>query len=46
MFLDADLKNLTPQNISDLANPVLSGEVDMTLSLRKNSPSYIQNNWP
>lgn len=37
MLLDADLKGLTTKAIEKLANPVLNGEVDWTLSLRKNS---------
>ncbi len=30
VLLDADLVGLTPKNVRDLAQPVLSGEVDMT----------------
>lgn len=37
MLLDADLKGLTTQAVESLAKPVLNGEVDWTLSLRKNS---------
>jgi len=37
MLLDADLKGLSANDISALANPVLSGEADVSLSLRKNS---------
>jgi glycosyltransferase involved in cell wall biosynthesis len=37
MLLDADLKGLAPGNITALAAPVLSGEADMSLSLRQNS---------
>lgn len=33
LLLDADLINLKPEHITDLAEPVLSGEVDMTLGL-------------
>lgn len=37
MLLDADLKGLAIQHISALAAPVLSGEADVSLSLRQNS---------
>lgn len=37
MMLDADLKGLNAGAIEKLAKPVLSGDVDWTLSLRKNS---------
>jgi len=37
MLLDADLKGLTVEHITALAAPVLSGEVDISLSLRQNS---------
>ncbi|GAO37413.1 hypothetical protein SCT_2835 [Sulfuricella sp. T08] len=37
MLLDADLKGLTSENITALAAPVLSGEADISLSLRQNS---------
>jgi glycosyltransferase involved in cell wall biosynthesis len=37
MHLDADLKYLTEANITDLAEPVLSGRFDMSVSVRKNS---------
>lgn len=37
MLLDADLLGVTPENISQLAEPVLSGTSDVTLSLRANS---------
>ena len=37
MFLDADLVGLTSENITALAEPVLSGEADVAMSLRKNS---------
>jgi glycosyltransferase involved in cell wall biosynthesis len=41
LYLDADLKHLTPADISALAEPVLSGEADMAISIRKNSlPIY------
>lgn len=41
LCLDADLKHLTPADISALAEPVLSGEADMSISIRKNSlPIY------
>ena len=39
--LDADLKHLTMANISDLAEPILSGCWDVSISIRKNSlPIY------
>lgn len=37
MLLDADLIGLTHENITALAQPVLSGNADITISLRKNS---------
>lgn len=39
-LLDADLIDLTPQNITELFSPVLSGSAEVGISLRKNSP------WP
>lgn len=37
MLIDADLINLQPENITALVEPVTSGAVDMTISMRKNS---------
>ncbi|MDP2638746.1 MAG: glycosyltransferase family 2 protein [Candidatus Azambacteria bacterium] len=37
-FLDADLIGLTPQDISDLIEPVVFRRADIAISLRKNSP--------
>ncbi len=37
ILLDADLKGLTSQNVTDLAKPVLDNQVDFTLSYRGNS---------
>lgn len=37
MLLDADLSNLTEHDISALAEPVLSGKADVSISLRKNA---------
>ena len=37
-LLDADLIGLTPKDISDLIEPVLSRQADISISLRKNSP--------
>jgi len=37
MMIDADLSNLTPKNITELAEPVLFGDAGMSISLRKNS---------
>ncbi len=37
MLLDADLVNLTERDISALADPVIAGEADVTISLRKNA---------
>jgi glycosyltransferase involved in cell wall biosynthesis len=42
LFLDADLVGLTKQNINDLVNPVLNGQVEWTLSLRGNSSGYMK----
>ncbi len=41
MLIDADLVNLQPHNITALIEPVSSGAVDMTVSMRSNSlPFY------
>lgn len=37
MLLDADLNGLAAEHITALASPVLSGEADVSLSLRQNS---------
>jgi glycosyltransferase involved in cell wall biosynthesis len=37
MLLDADLIGITPENISARASPVLSGEADVSMSMRRNS---------
>src|ERR1700731_3959961 len=37
MLLDADLKGLAVEHVSALAAPVLSGEANVSLSLRQNS---------
>ena len=37
MLLDADLANITEHDISALAEPVLSGAADVSVSLRKNA---------
>jgi glycosyltransferase involved in cell wall biosynthesis len=37
MLLDADLKGLTAANVTALARPVLSGGVEVSISLRRNS---------
>jgi glycosyltransferase involved in cell wall biosynthesis len=42
MLLDADLKGLTVSHITALAAPVLSGEADVSLSLRRNSLSIFR----
>jgi glycosyltransferase involved in cell wall biosynthesis len=38
LLLDADLVGLTAGDITDLLQPVISRQVDVTLSLRRNSP--------
>ena len=38
LLLDADLRGLTSQNISDLLRPVLQGKADVALSCRKTFP--------
>src|SRR5258708_4067305 len=38
LFLDSDLIGLEQQNITDLIEPVVSGHVDVSISLRKNAP--------
>ena len=41
LYLDADLKNLTPDDIWALGEPILSGEAHTSISIRKNSlPIY------
>lgn len=42
MLLDADLKGLDQESIKKLAEPVLGGQVDWTLSLRDNSLSIMK----
>ena len=42
LFLDADLVGLTKQNINDLVNPVLDGQVEWTLSRRENSYGLVK----
>ena len=42
LFLDADLVGLTKQNINDLVNPVLDGQVEWTLSRRGNSYGLVK----
>lgn len=37
LLLDADLQNLTKDDVSDLLRPVLEGKAELSLSLRKNS---------
>ncbi len=37
ILIDADLVDLTKQNITDLILPVIQGQSDITISLRKNS---------
>ena len=37
LLLDADLAGLQNSNLKELLNPVVSGDADMTVSLRKNS---------
>jgi glycosyltransferase involved in cell wall biosynthesis len=40
MLLDADLSNITANDITALAEPVTSGNKDVTISLRKNAFSF------
>ncbi len=42
MFLDADLMGLSADDISALAVPVVSGEVEVSISLRRNSLSIFR----
>lgn len=42
MLLDADLRGLDSESIENLAQPVLDGQVDWTLSLRGNSFGYMR----
>lgn len=37
MYLDADIRNLSPKNITELIRPVSLGDVDTSMSLRGNS---------
>ncbi len=39
MFIDADLIGLNEQNLTDLIKPVIDGQADITISLRKNTPA-------
>lgn len=39
MLLDADLKGLVANNVTALAEPILSGRADVSMSLRRNSLS-------
>ncbi|MEI6191346.1 MAG: glycosyltransferase family 2 protein [bacterium] len=39
-FLDSDLVGLTEQNITDLADPIVTDSADVSLSLRRNSPRF------
>ena len=39
-FLDSDLVGLTGQNITDLADPIITNSADVSLSLRRNSPRF------
>ncbi|HEX9503672.1 MAG TPA: glycosyltransferase family 2 protein [Patescibacteria group bacterium] len=39
-LLDADLVGLTAENITDMVDPVLSGQADIAISIRKNSPWF------
>ena len=41
-LLDADLLHLKPENIADLIKPILSGEADIAISLRKNAPWHFR----
>ena len=40
LLLDADLEGLNNKNIQDLIDPVIEKKVDVTISLRKNTPFY------
>lgn len=40
LFVDADLLGLTEQNITDIIEPVVKGEADVTISLRGNTPLF------
>ena len=42
-LMDADLVGLTETNVSELLDPVLRGEVDVTLSMRKNSLAFYRH---
>lgn len=39
MLIDADLVGILPDNLDDLIKPVISGQADVTISLRGNTPS-------
>lgn len=41
-LLDADLIGLTPQNISEIIEPVFSKKADISISLRGNAPWFIK----
>lgn len=38
IFIDADLLGVTTQDLTNLIEPVLSGNADVTISLRRNTP--------
>jgi glycosyltransferase involved in cell wall biosynthesis len=38
VFIDADLLGVTEENLTHLIEPVIKGEADITISLRKNTP--------
>lgn len=40
LLIDADLQGLTPQNVSQILHPVLTGQSDVSLSLRGNTPLF------
>jgi hypothetical protein len=42
LFVDADMYDLTPQNILDLTEPVREGKVDCTIAIFKNSAKFSQ----
>ena len=40
LFIDADLENLTAENITSLVSPVIQDLADVSISLRRNAPPH------
>ena len=42
LMLDADLRNLRPEDIASLVSPVIEGRADVSMSIRKNAPVWMK----